>query len=78
LLVVCNFTPVPREHYRVGVPDPGVYREILNGDSEYWGGSNMGNGGYVGSEPISYNGHYHSLSITLPPLAVVMFESPAN
>jgi 1,4-alpha-glucan branching enzyme len=78
LLVVCNFTPVPREHYRVGVPDPGVYREILNGDSEYWGGSNMGNGGYVGSEPVSYNGHYHSLSITLPPLAVVMFESPAN
>jgi len=76
LLFVCNFTPVPRLHYRVGVPDPGVYREILNGDSELWGGSNMGNGGYVGSEPISYNGHYHSLSITLPPLAVVVFESP--
>jgi 1,4-alpha-glucan branching enzyme len=76
LLFVCNFTPVPRQHYRVGVPDPGVYREILNGDSELWGGSNVGNGGYVGSEPISYNGHYHSLSITLPPLAVVVFESP--
>jgi 1,4-alpha-glucan branching enzyme len=78
LLVVCNFTPVPRLHYRVGVPDPGVYREILNGDSEFWGGSNMGNGGYVGSEPVSYNGHYHSLSITLPPLAVLVFESPAG
>jgi 1,4-alpha-glucan branching enzyme len=76
LLFVCNFTPVPRLKYRVGVPDPGVYREILNGDSELWGGSNMGNGGWVGSEPISYNGHYHSLSITLPPLAVVVFESP--
>ncbi|MGA2879371.1 MAG: 1,4-alpha-glucan branching protein GlgB [Bryobacteraceae bacterium] len=76
LLVVCNFTPVPRLNYRVGVPDPGVYREILNGDSELWGGSNLGNGGYVGSQNISYNGHYHSLSITLPPLAVVMFESP--
>jgi 1,4-alpha-glucan branching enzyme len=76
LLFVCNFTPVPRRHYRVGVPDPGVYREILNGDSEHWGGSNMGNGGYVASKPISYNGHYHSLSITLPPLAVVVFESP--
>jgi 1,4-alpha-glucan branching enzyme len=78
LLFVCNFTPVPRPHYRVGVPDPGVYREILNGDSEHWGGSNMGNGGHVGSEPVSYNGHYHSLSITLPPLAVVVFESPTN
>jgi 1,4-alpha-glucan branching enzyme len=78
LLFVCNFTPVPRLHYRVGVPDPGVYREILNGDSELWGGSNLGNGGYVGSEPVSYNGHYHSLSITLPPLAVVVFESPAG
>jgi 1,4-alpha-glucan branching enzyme len=76
LLVVCNFTPVPRPNYRVGIPDPGVYSEILNGDSEYWGGSNMGNGGQVRSEPISYNGHYHSLSITLPPLAVVVFESP--
>ncbi|MGP0073136.1 MAG: 1,4-alpha-glucan branching protein GlgB [Bryobacteraceae bacterium] len=78
LLFVCNFTPVPRLHYRVGIPDPGVYREILNSDSEHWGGSNMGNGGYVGSEPISYNGHYHSLSITLPPLAVVVFESPQS
>ena len=45
LLFVCNFTPVPRLNYRVGVPDPGVYREILNADSELWGGSNMGNGG---------------------------------
>ena len=78
LLFVCNFTPVPRLNYRVGVPDPGVYREILNGDSELWGGSNMGNGGYAGSEPVSYNGHYHSLSITLPPLAVVVFESPSG
>jgi len=73
---VCNFTPVPRLHYRVGVPDPGVYREILNSDSGHWGGSDMGNSGFVGSEPFSYNGHYHSLSITLPPLAVVVFESP--
>jgi 1,4-alpha-glucan branching enzyme len=77
LLFVCNFTPVPRLNYRVGVPDPGVYREILNTDSELWGGSNLGNGGSIGSQPISYNSHYHSLSITLPPLAVVVFESPA-
>jgi 1,4-alpha-glucan branching enzyme len=77
LLVVCNFTPVPRFHYRVGVPDPGVYHEILNSDAEMFGGSNLGNGGRVTSEPISYSNHYHSLSITLPPLAVVVFESPA-
>jgi 1,4-alpha-glucan branching enzyme len=76
LLFVCNFTPVPRLNYRVGVPDPGVYREILNTDAEMFGGSNLGNGGWAGSEPISYNHHYHSLSITLPPLAVVVFESP--
>ncbi|MGA2215395.1 MAG: 1,4-alpha-glucan branching enzyme, partial [Bryobacteraceae bacterium] len=77
LLFVCNFTPVPRLNYRVGVPDPGVYREILNTDSELWGGSNLGNSGQVWSDPVSYNNHYHSLSITLPPLAVVVFESPA-
>jgi len=77
LLFVCNFTPVPRWNYRVGVPDPGVYREILNTDSEMWGGGNLGNSGAVGSEPISYNSHYHSLCITLPPLAVVVFESPS-
>jgi 1,4-alpha-glucan branching enzyme len=78
LLFVCNFTPVPRWNYRVGIPDPGVYREILNSDSELFGGGNLGNGGRVASEPISYNNHYHSLSITLPPLAVVVFESPAG
>jgi 1,4-alpha-glucan branching enzyme len=78
LLFVCNFTPVPRLNYRVGVPDPGVYREILNTDAEMFGGSNMGNGGQVWTQPISQNNHYHSLSITVPPLGVVAFESPAD
>jgi 1,4-alpha-glucan branching enzyme len=78
LLFVCNFTPVPRRNYRVGVPDPGYYREIFNSDSEMFGGSNVGNAGGRMSEPISYNNHYHSLSITLPPLAVTIFESPAS
>jgi 1,4-alpha-glucan branching enzyme len=78
LLFVCNFTPVPRLNYRVGVPDPGPYREILNTDSELFGGSNLGNGGLVMSQPISQNNHYHSLSITVPPLAVVAFESPGE
>ena len=68
---------MPRLHYRLGAPRAGVWREILNTDSELWGGSNLGNGGHAGSQPISYNSHYHSLSITLPPLAVVVFESPA-
>jgi len=77
LLFVCNFTPVPRMKYRVGVPDPGLYREIFNSDAEMFGGSNLGNAGAVMSEPVGYNNHYHSLSVTLPPLAVVVFESPA-
>ena len=76
LLFVCNFTPVPRHNYRVGVPDPGAYREVLNSDSELFGGGNLGNAGLVVTQPIGYNNHFHSLSITLPPLAVVAFESP--
>src|SRR5579871_837420 len=76
LLFVCNFTPVPRMSYRVGVPLPGLYREILNSDAEMFGGGNLGNAGAVMSEAISQNAHYHSISITLPPLAVVVFESP--
>ncbi len=76
LLFVCNFTPVPRLNYRVGVPDPGLYREIFNSDAEMFGGSNLGNAGAVTSDAVSQNNHYHSISITLPPLAVVVFESP--
>ena len=76
LLFVCNFTPIPRMKYRVGVPDPGLYREIFNSDAEMFGGGNLGNAGALMSEPVGYNNHYHSLSITLPPLAVVVFESP--
>jgi 1,4-alpha-glucan branching enzyme len=67
---------VVRHNYRVGIPDPGLYREILNTDSELFWGSNVGNNGQVSSEPISTNNHYHSLCITVPPLAVVIFESP--
>ena len=76
LLLCCNFTPVPRMNYRIGVPDPGMYREILNSDSEMFGGSNVGNGGVLASVPIAASNHYHSLSVTLPPLGVVVFESP--
>ncbi len=74
LLVCCNFTPVPRLKYRIGVPDPGLYREILNSDSELFGGSNMGNGGAVLAEAIPMHGRPHSLNLTLPPLGVVVFK----
>lgn len=74
LLVVCNFTPVPREGYRVGVPDHCHYAEVLNSDAEiYWGG-NMGNRGGFWSEPIPWQGQPCSLELTLPPLATVVFK----
>jgi 1,4-alpha-glucan branching enzyme len=70
----CNFTPVPRLKYRFGVPAEGFYEEVLNSDSELFGGSNMGNAGGVASEPVAAHGRPHSISITLPPLAVVAFR----
>ena len=70
----CNFTPVPRIGYRLGVPKSGLYREILNTDSEMFGGSNLGNSGAVQAEPIGHHGRPASLLITLPPLAIVAFK----
>ncbi len=74
LLFVCNFTPVVRTGYRVGVPAPGYYREILNSDSNLYGGSNAGNGGGVEAERAPAQGRDHSISVTLPPMAVVVFK----
>jgi 1,4-alpha-glucan branching enzyme len=74
LLICCNFTPVPRDKYGFGVPEPGAYREIFNTDSEWFGGSNMGNGNPVESKPVPRHGREHSISITLPPLGVVVFQ----
>jgi 1,4-alpha-glucan branching enzyme len=74
ILFVCNFTPVPRWRYRVGAPDPGFYREVLNSDSDLFGGSNMGNAGGVMAEAVPAHGRPHSISITIPPLAVLAFE----
>jgi 1,4-alpha-glucan branching enzyme len=74
ILFVCNFTPVPRWKYRVGAPDPGFYREVLNSDSDLFGGSNMGNAGGVMAEAVPAHGRPHSISITIPPLAVLAFE----
>ena len=73
-LFCCNFTPVPRKGYEFGVPEEGFYEEIFNTDAEMFGGSNMGNGGLVSSRPIPKHNRPHSISVTLPPLAVVAFR----
>jgi 1,4-alpha-glucan branching enzyme len=74
ILFCCNFTPVPRSKYEFGVPEAGFYEEILNTDSELFGGSNIGNGGLVSSRPIPRHNRPNSISVTLPPLAVVAFR----
>ncbi len=71
-VIVCNFTPVVRTGYRIGVPAPGSYSERLNTDSAYYGGSNVGNAGHIGAEAIPMHGMPWSLALTLPPLATVM------
>ena len=73
VLAVFNFTPVPRDGYRVGAPLPGVWRELLNSDAECYGGSNVGNAGAVATEPIPCHGRAQSLSLRLPPLGAVFF-----
>jgi 1,4-alpha-glucan branching enzyme len=74
LLVVANLTPVPRQGYRVGVPFSGKWAELLNTDAGIYAGSNMGNGGAVMAEEIKSHGQSVSLSLNLPPLAVVVFK----
>jgi len=76
VLCVCNFSPVVRKGYRVGVPAGGIYKEILNTDSELFGGGNLGNAGAVAAEPSPRHGFEWSLSLTLPPLAVLWFGTP--
>ena len=74
VLVVCNFTPLPRQNYRVGVPRGGRWRELLNSDAGNYGGSGMGNQGGVEAQPMPYEDLSHSLTLTLPPLAVLFFK----
>ncbi len=73
LIVILNFTPVPRESYRIGVPEEGTYIEIFNSDSSFYGGSNTGNAQAL-SEPKPWMNNPHSISITLPPLAALVFK----
>jgi 1,4-alpha-glucan branching enzyme len=75
IAVVCNFTPVTHSNYRIGVPQPGFWTELLNSDAKEYGGSNQGNLGGVKAALIPFHGRPYSLTITLPPLAAV-FLSP--
>jgi 1,4-alpha-glucan branching enzyme len=83
VIVVVNFTPVPRLNYRIGVPADGPYREVLNSDSTYYGGSNMGNGaGPIAAEDKPWMDRPYSIVLTLPPLAGIVVapikETPAE
>jgi len=74
LVAVCNFTPVVRQDYRVGVPRPGFYHEIMNTDSKYYEGTDVGNSGGVRAEPIPWNDRPYSIKLKLPPLAAMYFK----
>ena len=78
VLVVCNFTPVPRANYVLGVPAPGTWRELLNSDAAMYGGSGMGNFGAARAAPVAAHGRFHSLNLTLPPLATMFFKPEAH
>ena len=75
LLVVCNFTPVERTDFRVGVPNGGHWREILNTDAAVYGGGNCGNLGGCDAHDVPADGHAQSVTLTLPPLSVVVLQS---
>ena len=77
LIVILNFTPVPRVGYRIGLPLPGTYSEILNSDSHYYGGSNVGNASHIGAEKRAWMNRPYSASVTLPPLGAVIL-APAK
>ena len=74
VLVISNFTPTPREAYRLGLPAPGRWREILNSDAEIYGGSGMGNLGVIEAEDVRSHDRPFSAEITLPPLATLWFR----
>jgi len=72
--VVCNFSPAPRHDYRVGVPRPGLWREILNTDAREYGGGGLGNCGGFQADDCGCHWRPYSLNLTLPPLAALFFE----
>ena len=78
LLAVCNFTPIPRENYLVGVPSGGVWREVLNSDAREYGGAGWGNLGGVEAAPVGAHGRSHSLNLVLPPLSTIVLRNDAH
>ena len=74
IFAVCNFTPTPRYNYRIGVPSGGFWKELINSDAEEYGGSGHGNFGGVEAECLPMHGKEFSFSLTLPPLAIVIFK----
>jgi 1,4-alpha-glucan branching enzyme len=76
--VACNFTPVPRYNFRVGVPFAGSWREILNSDAPLYGGSGQGNLGRVETTPVAWHGQPRSLNLTLPPLGMIVLRAPGG
>jgi 1,4-alpha-glucan branching enzyme len=75
VMAVCNFTPVVRTNYRVGVPRGGIWRELLNSDAKEYGGSGVGNLGAVEAAPIAVHGRRYSLFLSLPPLAIIFLSN---
>ena len=78
VVMVFNFTPVPRTDYRIGVPEAGCYAELLNSDAAIYGGSNVGNVGGVDSEPIAAHGFDQSMRLMVPPLGCLLLEATAE
>ena len=75
IAVLLNLTPVPRLRYRVGLPRPGTWRELLNSDAAAYGGSNLGNAGAVSAQPVKHHGQPCSAEFTLPPLSILILQS---
>ena len=74
VIVALNFTPLPRHNYRLGVPKAGEYTEVFNSDSNYYGGSNIGNEGTIQTDDLPWMDQPCSINITLPPLAGIIFK----
>ena len=77
LVIVCNFTPIPRHNYRVGVPAGGRWDEALNSDAPLYGGGGQGNLGGANAAPVSCHGRPYLVTITIPPLGMVVFKHRA-
>ncbi|MFC1863571.1 alpha amylase C-terminal domain-containing protein, partial [Thermodesulfobacteriota bacterium] len=74
LIIICNFTPVPRHNFIVGAPKGGPWKELLNSDAVDYGGSGKGNLGLVKAETNPFHGRPYSFNITIPPLSIVFFK----